>query len=202
MTTSPTTRGTYREEDGTPVPFAEALKVWTRIGYELLLETASRYGAVVTYKEFGSHVQDASGIRTNTTTANLVGKILDLCAVQAAQQGEPPLTSLCLKADGTVGASYWLTPTAKDVELPLVTAESDVEAHAASHRLLCYRTHATDLPADGGEARLPEHLVARRARIERRAEKALEAQRENAPKPCCPTCFTELPASGVCWQCD
>lgn len=202
MTTSTTTRGTYREDDGSPVNFDDALKVWTRFGYDLLLDTATRYNAVVTYKELGAHVQAASGIRTSATTAKLVGKVLELSAVQAAREGEPPLTSLCLKTDSTVGAAYWLTPTAKDVELPAVADESDVEAHAASHRLLCYRTYATDLPTDGGKAVLPDHLVARRARTERRAEKARAAERADAPKPVCPTCFTQLPANGLCWQCD
>ncbi|QEH92138.1 hypothetical protein FV141_00215 [Dermacoccus abyssi] len=202
MSTSPSARGTFREDDGSPVAFAYALKVWTRIGYALLLDTATRYNAVTTYKELTTRVQDESGLRTTTPSATLAGKILELCAVQAAQQGEPPLTSLCLKADGTVGAAYWRIPTAEDVELPAVTADSDVEAHAAEHRLLCYRKHATDLPADGGTATLPEHLVARRERTERRAEKARIAERADAPKPVCPTCFTQLPANGICWQCD
>ena len=35
-----------------------------------------------------------------------------------------------------------------------------------------------------------------------RAEKARIADRADAPKPVCPTCFTQLPANGVCWQCD
>lgn len=202
MTTSATPRGTYREGDYTPVEFADALKVWTRIAYERLQGVATRYDAVITYKDLADHVQRESGIRTTTTTVNMVSKLLELCAVQAAAQGEPPLTSLVLRNDGTVGKSYWLTPTSADIELPTVTADSDVELHAAEHRLLCYRKYATDLPDDGGTAALPQHLVDSRERAARKAERARIAARDEAPKPVCPSCFTQLPANGHCWQCD
>lgn len=202
MTASPTPRGTYRESDGTPVEFADALKVWTRITYERLLLVAQHYNGVVSVKQMAEHMQRASGIRTTMPASTVVAKVLELCAVQAARAGEPPLTSLCLRNDGTVGASYWKTPTADDIEIPLVTADADVEAHAAEHRLLCYRRYATDLPASGGVPRLPEQVVVRRERAARALDRTRAAQRETAPAQICPTCFTQLPASGRCWQCD
>ena len=86
MSTSPAPRGTYRAEDGTPVEFADALKVWTRIAYERLQQVATHYNGLITYKELAQHVQRESGIHTSSTPANMVGKILELCAVQAAEQ--------------------------------------------------------------------------------------------------------------------
>ena len=57
MSTSPAPRGTYRAEDGTPVEFADALKVWTRIAYERLQQVATHYNGLITYKELAQHVQ-------------------------------------------------------------------------------------------------------------------------------------------------
>ena len=105
MSTSPAPRGTYRAEDGTPVEFADALKVWTRIAYERLQQV------------------------------------------------------------GGVGAV----------------------AHEAVF---------------GGVARIPEQVIVRRERADRAAERTRAAKREDEPQPVCPSCFTQLPASGVCWQCD
>lgn len=201
MTTSPTPRGTYREADGAPVEFADALKVWTPIAYERLLQVAQHYNGLISFKQMAQHVQRESGIRTTATPASMVSKVLDLCAIQAAREGEPPLTSLCLRTDGTVGPGYWQTPTAEDVELPAVTADADVEMHAAEHRLLCYRKHATDLPEHGGIPRIPEQVEVRRERADRAAERSRAAKRDDAPAAICPSCFTQLPANGVCWHC-
>ena len=202
MSTSPAPRGTYRAEDGTPVEFADALKVWTRIAYERLQQVATHYNGLITYKELAQHVQRESGIHTSSTPANMVGKILELCAVQAASAGDPPLTSLCLKTDGTVGTAYWRTPIAEGLTMPELVGEPDVEADAAEHRLMCYRAYATDLPESGGVARIPEQVIVRRERADRAAERTRAAKREDEPQPVCPSCFTQLPASGVCWPCD
>lgn len=199
---STTARTTYRESDGSPVQFADALRAWTRVGYDYLLETATQYNATITYKDMAEQVQAITGIRTSTTTAHLVNKVLELCAIQAASNGEPPLTSLCVHADGTVGNAYWRTPTAENVELPTVAADSDVEMHAAEHRLLCYRKYSPLVPADGGTPTLPERLTLKRERAERSAEKKRIAAQEDAPRPVCPTCFTQLPTTGVCWHCE
>lgn len=201
MTTSPTAT-TYREDGGTPVPFGDALKVWAPLGYDRLLAVAEHYNGVITYKELAEHVQAASGIRTRTPAASLVTKLLELCAIQAAHQGEPPLTSLCLRQDGSIGESYWLTPLADDVPVPTITADSDVDMHAAEHRLLCYRRHATDLPEHGGVPSIPEKVELRRERTARKADRDRITARAEATRAVCPSCFTELPASGVCWQCD
>ena len=186
MSTSPAPRGTYRAEDGTPVEFADALKVWTRIAYERLQQVATHYNGLITYKELAQHVQRESGIHTSSTPANMVGKILELCAVQAA----------------TAGTAYWRTPIAEGLTMPELVGEPDVEADAAEHRLMCYRAYATDLPESGGVARIPEQVIVRRERADRAAERTRAAKREDEPQPVCPSCFTQLPASGVCWQCD
>ena len=122
--------------------------------------------------------------------------------MQAATAGDPPLTSLCLKTDGTVGTAYWRTPIAEGLTMPELVGEPDVEADAAEHRLMCYRAYATDLPESGGVARIPEQVIVRRERADRAAERTRAAKREDEPQPVCPSCFTQLPASGVCWQCD
>ena len=56
-------------------------------------------------------------------------------------------------------------------------------------------TFADDLPDDGGVTALAPLLAASR-------ERSREARPRTRPIPTCPTCFTELPATGSCDYCS
>ena len=188
-TTAAKPPGIYREADGSRVAQAEALRVWTPIALEELIATAGTYNAVVTYKELALRVQEASGIRTRVLITNWIGTLLEQVAILAKERGEPPLTALCVRHDGTIGDGYLRAP--KSVEDP-PGANIDIEMYAAEHRLLCYQKYAKDLPADGGSPRLTPAVERRR-----RAKKT-------APEPTpftCPNCFVTLPTTTVCDYC-
>jgi hypothetical protein len=146
--------GTYRVADGARVQFADALAAWVPIAYDELLATARSYNAYVTYLELGERVQDLSGIRTRMLLTNWIGQLLEQVAARAKADGEPPLTSLCVRQDGTIGDGYARAPKSV-VDMP----GEDIEDYAAQHRLLCYKRYAADLPADGGHATLTREVA-------------------------------------------
>lgn len=180
--------GTYRVADGSKVDFVDALSAWTPIAHEALIETARRYNGLTTYLALTEHVQEVSGVRTKMLIGNWSGKLLEQVAQLAADQGEPPLTSLCVHQDGTIGVGYRRAPKTVDSD-----PGADVDDLAAEHRLLCYRRYALDLPADGGSASLTPQVAQARAR---------RLPRSRSPRPLCPIHFIELPATGICGMCE
>ena len=180
--------GTYRVADGTRVQFVDALAAWIPYAYDDLLATARKYHAYVTYLELGEHVQERSGVRTRMLLTNWIGQLLEQVAIRAKANGEPPLTSLCVHQDGTIGPGYARAP--KSVA---DTLGEDIEYYAAQHRLLCYQKYATDLPADGG------HPALTKAEEQRRARKVPQ---EPIQRPMCPVHNIELPATGRCDECE
>jgi hypothetical protein len=179
--------GTYRVADGARVAFADAMNAWISLAYDDLVATAGKYNAVITYKELSEHVQEVSGVRTRTLLTNWIGKLLEEVATLAKAKGEPPLTSLCVHQDGTIGPGYARAPKAT-TDKP----SDDIEMYAAEHRLLCYQRYADDVPVDGGQPALT------RSEYERRARKIAQTP---VHRPVCLQCFTELPTSGRCDYC-
>lgn len=179
--------GTYRLADGSRVAFADALAIWVPVAHEELIATAKRYHAVITYKELSERVQERSGIRTRVLLTNWIGRLLEEVSLRAKANGEPPLTSLCVHQDGTIGPGYARAPRSV-VDSP----GEDIEYYAAEHRLLCYREYAMDLPDDGGRPALTK------AESERRARKAAV---QPVSQPVCPNCSTVLPATARCDYC-
>lgn len=98
--------GTYRVEDRSPAPFSAARDVWAELAHEELREVAHRYHAVTTYKELAEKVQERSDVRTRVLLTNWIGKLLEDLATLAKVAGEPPLTALCVRQDGTIGPGY------------------------------------------------------------------------------------------------
>lgn len=180
--------GTYFESDGTKAKFADALSAWVPIAHEVLVQTAGNYNKTTTYKELTDVVQERSGIRTKMLIGNWSGKLLEQVAVRAVDAGEPPLTSLCVHQDGTIGAGYVLAPKSVPSD-----PNTDVEDLAAEHRLLCYRRYADDLPSDGGAPTLTPQVIESRSRHVKPGVKQ---------RAICPLHFMELPASGVCAECE
>ena len=167
-----------------------ARTAWAVAAREVLLDTAGRYQAVITSKELAAAVMDLSKIRTSRPSHYWIGDVLGRVSAECAERGEPLLSSLCVNAEGSVGAAYGPAVVAARGSLP-----GDADDHAARERLECHRSFGADLPAGGGSWALTPRLSASRSR-ERRAAAA-----EKMP-PLCPKCHTAVPATGFCDYCD
>ncbi|WP_166865754.1 hypothetical protein [Salinibacterium sp. ZJ70] len=179
--------GYYRDRDGARVPQSEAIQTWATYAFDELLSVARQYGGFVTYKALALKVQDLSGVRTRVLITHWIGKVLEEVAIRAKADGEPPITSLCVMADGTIGDGYARAPRITDDE-----PGDDIELFAARHRLLCYQKYATDLPSDGGSPALTPAV--RKARLAREAHMKPVV---DEPRPC-PTCFIQVSVAGEC----
>lgn len=184
----------YWRESGETVSAEDAWGIWARHAYDLLVEVARRYHAVITYGEVGTAVQDRSGIRTSALLHNWIGPVLGRVVRRAHMQGDPPLTALVVhKDDGKVGTGY--AEVLQVAGQPPVEDEMERERHAAAARLDCYRYfEAAGLPEDGGQPALAPVL-----------EAAVRRRGRNAPQPRRPTCARcgiQLPVSAICDYCD
>ena len=168
----------------------------------------------MTYKELAAAVQESTGITTTQLMHQWIGDVLGRVTDECQSRGEPLLSSLCVSVQGSVGQGY-----ADAVEHARGTRPTDPDDHAAHERLECYRHwQAAGLPRDGGTPLRTAHFkpVRRSAPSKPAARKPTPPKaparktvppRAAAPeaKPAarlCPTCFTEMPASGVCDYCD
>lgn len=187
-----TTPGTWRVSDGSAVSFRDAIAEWGTVAHDVLLETATRYNDFVTYKELAEKVQEISGIRTKSQMRNWIGKVLAVVVEECARRDEPPLTSLCVTQNQTVGDGYRFVLETAGEPIP-----DDLDHHAAEARLKCYRAYSTDLPSNGGTPTLPPQVTASR---EAAARKAAAARPEKVEL--CPEHHTVLPSSGRCDYCE
>ena len=207
-----TVESTPEPRDASEVGSSNARAAWADAARPVLLEAAGRYRATVTYKKLATAVQQAAGITTTLAMHQWIGDVLGRVTDECQSRGEPLLSSLCVTVQGSVGEGY-----ADAVEHARGTRPADPDDHAAHERLDCYRHwEATGLPRDGGTALRTAHFKpvrkpaaskpAARAATPRRAtaRKTTPAVEAPAPKPIplCPTCFTQVPASGVCDYCD
>ena len=173
--------------DSPEVGVEESRAAWAEAARPILIEVAQHYHAVITYKDLATEAQRVTGIHGSQQMHYWIGDVLGRVSRDAHSRGEPLLSALCVKADGTVGERYVAVVAETTGDL---TADGD--DHAALQRLACYRYfNAPDLPADGGSAALTPQLTARRAR-------AKKVRLAEAPIDVCPTCNTQLPATKVC----
>lgn len=179
------------DRDGIYMSLDAAIDEFLPIAFDELVKTARVYNAVVTYKELAQSVKEATGIRYDAQLYWL-GRLLGPLVARCAKEGLPPLTSLVVHADGTVGAGY-----REVLEVAGQSATDDLDAlddHAASARLECYKFFGAELPTGGGIPTLTPQ-----ARAARDYKRAL-AKRDEPPRVC-PTCFTVLPTTGMCDNC-
>jgi hypothetical protein len=182
MVTKP---GIYREADDSPVELDDAVAVWTPAAYAALQQTARRYRATMTYKELGEAVQRDTGIRTRMTLVKWISPVLAGVARECVENKEPILIALCVSADGSVSEGYGDAVQERDGAVA-----KDLDVHAATERLNCYRHFGAELPADGGAPVLSKQVAAKR-----------RAAAQDRKRPTCASCFLELPANGVCDYC-
>ncbi|SDM95913.1 hypothetical protein SAMN05192576_1366 [Nocardioides szechwanensis] len=180
--------GEWRE--AADLPLDESRDAWAEAARGGLIETAGQYHAVVTTKELATLAQNRTGIRTKQLTHYWIGDVLTRVAAECARRDEPLLSSLCVTTDGSVGASYAPAVLAATGEVP-----ADADDHAAQERLRCYRHFGADLPEGGGVAALTPKLAATRGRERKiRAQEKVHAH--------CPICNLQLPATGICDDCN
>lgn len=176
--------------DSAEVGVEESRAAWAEAARPILVEVAHHYHAVITYKDLAEEVQRVTGVRGSQQMHYWIGDVLGRVSRDAFGRGEPLLSALCVKADGTVGERYAVAVSETTADLT-----GDGDDHAAVQRLACYRYFgASDLPADGGSPALTPQLAARRAR-------AKKVRLAEAPIDVCPTCHQQLPATKVCDNC-
>lgn len=202
--------------DASEVGSGVARAAWAEAARPVLLEAAGRYRGLVRWKQLAEAVQESTGITTSQPVARWVGDVLGHVGDECASRGEPLLSALCVSVQGSVGEGY-----AEAVERARGERPEDPDEHAAQERLACYRHwEAAGLPRDGGTPLRTAHFTtvkkaarpAARSTTPRRtstprttaARTAAPATPVVEPKPIrlCPSCFTQVPASGICDYCD
>lgn len=170
---------------------------WAKHAYEVLVETAGRYNAVITYSELAEEVQRRSSLHTRSAMGNWIrGLLADLAKVNHLR-GEPPLASLVVhKQDGQVGDGY--DEVLKAYGQKPIHDQLERETHAAASRLECYRHWGADVPADAQPTLTARTREVREVRVRTPRAAAPEVRRGAV----CPTCFMEMPLSGVCVNCE
>ncbi|WP_248489881.1 hypothetical protein [Tsukamurella sp. PLM1] len=217
----------WRTANELSVPFSEALDLWAVAAHAALVELAGRYGAFMSNAELAARAQADVGIATRapvrTWIAALQRRVTDRC--QAAD--EPPLVSLMVAHDHTVGEGYAYAVAAAGLPVP-----ANLDEHAAAARFACYLHFGATVPAGAGPQLTPKLEEARRAAAAKasrikptkavakgrvvKARPAAEprtkapsarptkaaAPAKPEPKPkLCPNCFTQLAANGECGFC-
>ena len=188
MTTAPSA---YRESDGSEVTLSDAMAAWAATARTVLEEVAGNYHDLTNQRDLAAELHKRSGITTTATTRSWIGDVLDLVARDCHRRGEPLLSALCVRADGTIGDAYGVA-MADAYGSP---APADLELAAAEERLKCYRHFGAKVPPGGGHAVLSPQVAVRRRNTARRL-------REDTPLPVCPTCHLALPRTGQCDTCS
>lgn len=179
------------DESGAFVSMSAALDAWSPPAIVLLQERARTYNAFVTYKELADFVKTQSGIRHDGLLTNWIGSLLARVISHCSSSHTPQLSSLCVREDGSVGEGYRHAAAALGYEATV----DELDDHAARTRLDCYRHFGADLPPGGGVPTLTPRAQA--ARDWKRSQFKL-----SAPPNICPTCYVELPTTGICDDCQ
>ena len=199
---------------------------WASAAFEVLLQTAHHYEAVVTHTQLAEAVQERTGLHTRTESRHWIGQVLADVMRKCADQNLPPLTALAVvRADsGARGAG-------PETDAAEILAKR--EQRSVSARLRCYRRFAPDIPDSvvhalavaereeaaeeaarvrsgrGGSGRSASGPRGVRAGTRSAAARASQswtapraAKRTERETAVCPTCFTALPATGICDTCD
>lgn len=168
-------------------------EIWAATAYDILVEVAGRYHAVIEYSELGEEIQRRSGVRTGMAIRNWIGGVLEVVVHRCAREDIPALTALVVRKNtGMVGEGYDAVLRLEGIS-PLEDAMQR-ENHAAQARLQCYRwAKAADVPPDGGAPALAPRLA---ATVER--QRKAQPQR---PVRVCPDCNMAVPATGACDNC-
>ena len=87
--------------DAAEVGVEESRAAWAEAARPILIEVAQHYHAVITYKDLATEVQRVTGIQGSQQMHYWIGDVLSRVSRDAFSRGEPLLSALCVKADGT-----------------------------------------------------------------------------------------------------
>lgn len=157
----------------------EATREWALHGHDILEEVAPRYGRSITFADLAHEVQRRSGIHTDLAADTWLPDVISEVASRAQEAGEPRLTEF--------------------VEPP---GEAPAEVVSAA-RLEAHRAYG---------AKIPDPAAPKRRTTRARATSSASAARTPRPtkptpveerrRPLCPSCFIEVPDSGICDNCS
>ncbi|WP_068399887.1 hypothetical protein [Kribbia dieselivorans] len=182
--------------DGTPVPWGEAESRWSAVAYDLLVQLAGHYQAIVEDHTLAKELQLRTNLQTSSPTKNWLPRVLRHVTSRATEAGAPPLATLVVgRHDGQVGEVYDDVCRATGLE-PLPTPE-EREDRAAQARLECYRW-AGAVARHRGTPALSPKLQKQREREQR--EKLVTHQVRTGSV--CPTCGLTMALTGVCDFCS
>jgi hypothetical protein len=125
-----------RIDDGSAVALADAVQEWAREAGPIL-EDIARRRVTISYGALAEAVQAAAGIRTRMLFRWWIGDVLTVVGDQCEREGGPQLASLCVRADGSIGAGYGEGERSVDLDL-----------RAARDREECYRRYGHQTAAD------------------------------------------------------
>ena len=199
--------------NATAIGSEAARQTWALAARMHLADVAGDYHAVVQVADLADFVQQRSRIRTTQAMRHWIDDVLFRVMNECVDRREPLLGALVVDQFGRVGESYRVA-----VEELRRERIGDLDEHAASERLDCYRVFGATLPPGGGEpGPLPAPAVTRvraGSDLPRRPRTSSSAggqgsaratprpaAREPAPPRVCDRCFLELPVSGVCDNC-
>ncbi|WP_062391360.1 hypothetical protein [Gordonia phthalatica] len=212
-----------------PVPFSDALDEWAVVARDVLIEIAGVYGMFITQAELALRVQNDSGVRAGQPVRLWIDDLL-LAVTRDQKDDEPLLASLCVRLDQSVGDVYSkIVESAGRTRLDDVEVDAAHQRFAcyqrygatvpagarpsltprvsekrAAHKPAKQtkpkaapkpRTASASKSVADGSASTPKAAKPRKA-----AKPKPEPKEEPKPK-LCPTCFTVLPATGVCGYC-
>jgi hypothetical protein len=180
---------TRRESSGEAVTTEAARAAWTIAARETLEGVAGTYNATITYSQLAKEVQQLTDVVTTQLMRYWIGDVLGRVADECVEVGDPIVTAVCVKASGVVGEGYGAA-----VERATGASPADLQMHAAEERLRCYRHFGAELPPDGGRPTLTAQEKGRR-------ERSLFSSGPPVRRAVCPTCFIQLPMTGVCDDC-
>lgn len=182
--------------NGQYVSQSDADRQWWPAARNVLTEVAGQYGAWITEEDLAERIQAVTGITTRQELQSWIGRVLSKVAADAAERGEPQLTSLCVTAEKRMPDDY--------AGVPAGTAERTREQVAAEDRLESYRYFGAEMPDFGGR---PTVLAPARDRPAP-APRKRSAPRATTPPPApalrettCMNCFMVVPAAAKCRDC-
>jgi len=223
--------GAPEVRDASSMEYAESRAAWARAARPVLERAAGRYRALVTLTQLSKAIQADTGITTSQPPAKWLGDVLTRVAAECESRGEPLLSSLCVTAQGSVGPAYAGAVEHARGEAPADPDEHAASERLECYRhwqatglpadggtalrTAHFATTAKKAPAPRA-TRAASAATSSATRTSKPAAPqaprgprlAGDARSTRLPDPhakparVCPTCFTEVPASGICDYCD
>lgn len=202
----------WRALDGSEIEADEAYEAWAPHVRAVLETVAAHYGAILAPQHVADQVQERAGVQTNLVLHNWLDRLL-------AGVGDDLDALVVDPKSRCVGPRYAGVP-GRWFDTP-----KDREEAATLARFAAYQRFCPNLPEDaepgpapvptdtapsrpaprqprpGGTSRAPAATRAPRTRAKAPA-KPRSQRADPPPRPICPTCFLEMPATGVCASCD